>query len=378
MQPTAQRQTGSGPERPGGQADEQRLAADHLPDLPPGRGHRAQHGDLPLPLLDRQAERADHDQQRHQQGGAAQHGAHADQAHLGVGGVRELHPPAVLAGADHGGRAGGRTGEQRPDVGGGRRGGREDPDSAHQALVTGQLAGPVGAEEDRGLAVEALRGDADHPDRQRPRGRPDGRAGAGRQVRAGRGAGVDDDLVRGSGRAAGREGQPGQRRGLPTVAPGTGVGPAGQQRREGHLGGDALHRRQGGDAFGEVRRHPGPAGVRLGLLLGLPLALVDQDVHLRVAGDDDRRSRVPLRPDRTGQSGDQQRAAAADQGGGAEQRDEGPDEPGPAVPQGGEGESQHHRFHAPRRIMRSATLAAVGPDMVSATRPSARNSTSSA
>ena len=70
---------GPDPRRRAHQADDRRLPRDHAADLAGRRGHRAQERDLALALLDRQAHRAGHDEDRDEQRQPAERRGDGDQ-----------------------------------------------------------------------------------------------------------------------------------------------------------------------------------------------------------------------------------------------------------------------------------------------------------
>ena len=74
------------------EADDRRLPRDHAADLAGRRGHRAQERDLALALLDRQAHRAGHDEDRDEQRQPAERRGDGDQRGPRLPGARDTRP----------------------------------------------------------------------------------------------------------------------------------------------------------------------------------------------------------------------------------------------------------------------------------------------
>ncbi len=129
-----------------------------------------------------------------------------------------------------------------------------------------------------------------------------------------------------------------------------GHGPAGGLDQgdglEGELGDDPFDAGHGADRVHGGGGEPGPLGDGLGLVLGLgpsALFLLDRGlVDVLVGGNQDRRGRVALGVDLSAESRFQERPAGGDEGGRAEQCDEGAEEAGLAVSDGLKGVTQHH------------------------------------
>ena len=83
---------GPDPGRGSDQADDRRLPGDHAADLAGRPGHRSQERDLALALLDRQAHRAGHDEDRDEQRQSAERGGHGDQRGPRRPGGRDTRP----------------------------------------------------------------------------------------------------------------------------------------------------------------------------------------------------------------------------------------------------------------------------------------------
>ena len=151
---------GPEPGRRADQADDRRLPRDHAADLAGRRGHRAQERDLALALLDRQAHRAGHDEDRDEQRQPAERRGDGDQRgprllELGMLGLAAGAPGEHHRAARGGAQA--RGVEARP----GEHADRVDP-----ARMSGQPRRLVVGQEDRRLLPDGMAGpgDADHGD----------------------------------------------------------------------------------------------------------------------------------------------------------------------------------------------------------------------
>ena len=147
---------GAGPDarRRAHQADDRGLPRDHAADLAGRRGDRAQQRDLALALLDREAHRAGHDEQRDEQRQPAERRGHGDQR-----GPRRLQLGMLGAAArvagQHDGAAGGGAQARGVEAGAGEHADRVDP-----AGMAGQSCRLGVGEEDRRLLPTGSRGRA--------------------------------------------------------------------------------------------------------------------------------------------------------------------------------------------------------------------------
>ena len=215
---------GQMPERRAHQADDRRLPGDHAADLAGRRGHGAQERDLALALLDRQAHRAGHDEDRDEQREPAERRGDGDQRgprllELGILGL------AARVAGEHGRAAGGGAQARGVEAGSGEHADRVDPPG-----MTGQPRRLGVGEEDRRLLPDGMAGpgDADHGDGA------GGLGGREAQLRAERGAVAGDDLAGPGGRASGAQHVGRQRGAAPAVGDGGAgrrAGPAPTRRR---------------------------------------------------------------------------------------------------------------------------------------------------
>ena len=95
------------------ETDDHGLPGDHAADLTGCAGHRAQERDLALALLDRQAHRAHHDEDRDEQRQPAERRGDGDQRRLRREELGMLGLAACVAGVDHARRARRRAGARR-------------------------------------------------------------------------------------------------------------------------------------------------------------------------------------------------------------------------------------------------------------------------
>ena len=224
---------GPGPDARGraDQADDRGLPRDHAADLTRRRGNRSQERDLALALLDGQAHRAGHDEDRDEQRHSAERRGDGDQLGPRLQELGILGPAALVAG-EHLRAAGGGAQARGVEA---RRG--EHPDRVDPSGMTGQARRFAVGEEDRRLAPHevARPGDADHGDAAR------GFGGRQAQLLAERGGIAGDDLVGPGGRASRAQHVRRQRGAAPPVGDGVPAAEAGRHRDVG----DRLAARRG-------------------------------------------------------------------------------------------------------------------------------------